>query len=235
MDPLLTGLRSRLNEIANPDSEAGTQRYFKEEIRTYGIPMAAVRDIAKEFAVQLKGMDKATEFTLCEDLLRSGMLEEAHIATFWIYSIRKQYTQEDLATFERWIDHYIDNWAVCDNFCNNVMGAYLIKFPEQLPVLQRWARSTNRWMRRAAAVSLIVPARKGAFLSESFAIAETLLRDEEDLVLKGYGWLLKEQCKEHEDAVFEFVIKHKARMARTALRYATEKMATERRWEAMMK
>jgi 3-methyladenine DNA glycosylase AlkD len=232
---LLETLRKQLNDMANTDTAAGTQRFFKEAVRAYGIPMAAVRDLAKEYAPRLKGMEKSTEFALCEELLRSAMLEEAHIATFWIYSIRKQYTEEDLDTFGRWLDSYIDSWAVCDNFCNNVMGAFLTKFPAQVGILQKWARSTNRWMRRAASVSLIVPARKGAFLAESFAIAETVLRDEEDLVLKGYGWLLKEQCKEHEDAVFEFVIRHKARMPRTALNYATEKMATERRWEAMMK
>jgi 3-methyladenine DNA glycosylase AlkD len=231
MDQLLSELRSKLNEVANPDNQAGAQRYFKEAIRSYGIKMGEVRAIARAYAPA--GKDKAQVFALCEELWRSGIMEEGHIAAIWAYALRRQFAEDDLTIFETWVDHYVSNWALCDNFCNAVMGAYFNKFPSKLNVLLRWARSPNRWMRRAAAVSLIVPGRKGTFLSESFAIAETLLRDEDDLVLKGYGWLLKEQCKEHEAAVLEFVLQHKSVMPRTALRYAIENMPEAARREAM--
>lgn len=96
-----------------------------------------------------------------------------------------------------------------------------------------WARAENRWLRRASAVTLILPARKGAFLKESFEISDILLEDRDDMVQKGYGWLLKEASKKHQAEVFDYVMRKKAQMPRTALRYAIEKMPAEMKKSAM--
>ena len=58
-------------------------------------------------------------------------------------------------------------------------------------------------------MTLILPARKGKFLSDIFEIAQLLLEDQDDLVQKGYGWLLKEASKKHQRQVFDFILKHK--------------------------
>lgn len=96
-----------------------------------------------------------------------------------------------------------------------------------------WGRSQNRWKRRASAVSLIIPARKGKFLKEIFALADILLLDGDDLVQKGYGWMLKAASEAHQKEVFDYVISNKTTMPRTALRYAIEKMPKELKDEAM--
>ncbi len=101
--------------------------------------------------------------------------------------------------------------------------------------LKTWALSDNRWVRRAAAVTLILPARKGNFLNEVFEISDILLKDRDDLVQKGYGWMLKEASKPHRQEVFEYVMKNKKEMPRTALRYAIEKMPEDLRAKAMEK
>jgi len=82
---------------------------------------------------------------------------------------------------------------------------------------------------------LIIPARKGLFLDDVFEIADTLLLDTDDMVQKGYGWMLKVASNMHEKEVFDYVMKHKANMPRTALRYAIEKMPKELKAEAMKK
>jgi len=88
-------------------------------------------------------------------------------------------------------------------------------------------------VKRAAAVSLIVPAKKGQFLKDVFEISDLLLLDEDDLVQKGYGWLLKVASHLHQKEVFDYVMKNKENMPRTALRYAIEKMPQSLRKEAM--
>jgi 3-methyladenine DNA glycosylase AlkD len=88
-------------------------------------------------------------------------------------------------------------------------------------------------MRRAAAVSLIVPAKHGKFLKEAMEIADLLLTDRDDMVQKGYGWLLKEASRKHQKDVFDYVMKNKKEMSRTALRYAIELMPKELKTEAM--
>ena len=90
-------------------------------------------------------------------------------------------------------------------------------------------------MKRASAVSLIVPAKRGLFLSDAFEICDALLLDGDDMVQKGYGWLLKEESRMHQKEVFDYVVAHRAVMPRTALRYAIELMPKELKIEAMKK
>jgi 3-methyladenine DNA glycosylase AlkD len=90
-------------------------------------------------------------------------------------------------------------------------------------------------MRRAAAVSLIVPAKRRKFLDDVFAIADLLLTDNDNMVQKGYGWLLKEASRKHQKDVFDYVMKNKKAIPRTALRYVIELMPKELKAEAMKK
>ena len=108
-------------------------------------------------------------------------------------------------------------------------------FPEKISYLEKWAKLPGRWMKRASAVTLIVPARKGLFLKDIFKIAGILLMDKDDMVQKGYGWMLKAASQAYQKEVFDFVIKNKAVMPRTSLRYAIEKMPKELKIMAMAK
>jgi 3-methyladenine DNA glycosylase AlkD len=108
-------------------------------------------------------------------------------------------------------------------------------YPDFLAKLKEFAHSENRWVKRAAAVSLIIPARKGLFLKDIFEIADILLMDSDDLVQKGYGWMLKVASQAHQHEVFEYVMSKKAVTPRTALRYAIEKMPEELKKQAMQK
>jgi 3-methyladenine DNA glycosylase AlkD len=90
-------------------------------------------------------------------------------------------------------------------------------------------------MRRASAVALIIPARHGKFLKDVFEIADILLLDRDDLVQKGYGWMLKAASQAHPKNVFDYVMENKKVMPRTALRYAIEKLPKEMKIKAIAK
>lgn len=212
-----------------------SQRFFKEEIRCYGMKTATVIAIAKKYWKAVRDRPKLEIFALCEELYHSGYLEESFIVSEWAHTLAGRYEREDIAVFRRWIDSYITNWASCDGFCNHTMGTFIEQYPEYIDELKHWTKSENRWMRRAAAVSLIVPAKHGKFSRESIEIAGLLLNDRDDMVQKGYGWLLKEVSRKHTDDVFAYVMRHKATMPRTALRYAIELMPGELKAEAMKK
>ena len=102
------------------------------------------------------------------------------------------------------------------------------KYPELIEKVKRWAHSPNMWLRRASAVSFITTIDNFYAtrhnLKDIFEVAEILLQDEEDLVRKGYGWMLKAASVHNQKEVFNFVMKHREYMPRTALRYAIEKM-----------
>lgn len=233
MNEVILHIRESLKAAADEKTRAGSRRFFKETLNCYGVKTPAVNQISKEHFKKVNSLPKAVAFTLIEDLWQSGVHEESIVACNWTYSLRRSFAPEDFLIFSRWINSYVHNWASCDTFCNHSVGEFLQMYPEFLDGLKRFTSSENRWMKRAAAVSLIVPARKGLFLDTIFEIADALLKDPDDLVQKGYGWVLKAASQVHEQQVFDYVMKHQNDMPRTALRYAIEKMPKELKMQAM--
>lgn len=235
MQEIIANIREELQKNASEEAKTATLRFFKEEIKAYGVKSPTVQKIAKEIRNESGIKDKTTILNICEALWQSGMIEESFVACEWSNAIEKSYLPEDFATFERWIKNYVSNWASCDTLCNHTVGEFVMMYPEFVSKLKEFAHSDNRWVRRAAAVTLIIPARKGLFLNDIFEIADTMLTDTDDMVQKGYGWMLKAASEAHQQEVFEYVMKNKAIMPRTSLRYAIEKMPKELKAEAMAK
>ena len=233
MSAIVELVRKKLIENADDKTKAGSKRYFKEQIDTYGVKSAVVGQISKEIHSQIADFSKNEIFELCEELWKSGMLEESFIACNWSYAVRKQLIESDFSIFERWVNHYVSNWASCDTFCNHTIGAFLQLYPQFVQKMKEWTHSPNRWVKRASAVSFILPARKGLFKEDIFDIANNLLLDTDDMVQKGYGWMLKSLADSYEDEVFQYVLSKRAVMPRTALRYAIEKMPPDKKQEAM--
>lgn len=235
-DKILSSIRAELKEKYDPVYKQGAIKFFKERINPHGVRTADARKIAKEYFKQIKDLPKENVFLLCEKLANSDYFEEIGIAFCWAFNLRKQFEKKDFRRFERWIRLYVRNWANCDVFCGGAIGYFLLRFPQFLPELKKWAKSKNRWFRRAAAVSLIYPIREeGKYLDNIFEISDILLEDGDDLVQKGYGWLLKEASNVCQKEVFEYVMQRKEKMPRTSLRYAIEKMPKEMKRKAMEK
>jgi 3-methyladenine DNA glycosylase AlkD len=228
-------VKKALKSKADQHTAATSERFFKagEKARVHGVKAAEVRKIAKTYLSRLKKLEKQEVFELCEALWKSAYLEEAVIACVWSESLSKQYEPEDFKIFQHWVNDYVNNWAACDTLCNHTIGTFMMMYPEYLQELKKWTTSPNRWVRRASAVSLVIPARKGMFLEDIFEIADSLLTDNDHMVQKGYGWMLKVTSQVHQSEVFEYVVSKKAVMPRTSLRYAIEKMPVELRKDAM--
>lgn len=235
MSEIIEKLREELIAKSDEQLQKSSQYFFKEYIRCYGMKSATLSTICKDYFKMVKDKTKAEIFDLCDELWQSGVIEEGFVACNWSYYIRKKYKPDDLKLFEEWIDSYVNNWASCDTMGNHTVGSFLEMYPEFVHELKRWTQSPNRWMRRASAISLIVPARHGKFLQDIFEIADLLLLDGDDMVRKGYGWMLKVASQSHQKEVFDYVMSKKAIMPRTALRYAIEKMPAELKTKAMEK
>ena len=235
MNIVIAAIRKELEASSDEKTKNSGKNFFKEAVSLYGVKTALVGKIAKNHYGEVKGLEKNELFGLCEELWKSGYMEESFIACDWSYFINKDYEKKDFKVFEKWVRTYVSNWASCDTLCNHTVGSFVTMYPEYVEELKRWAQSKNRWMRRASAVSLILPARHGDFLQDIFKIADILLLDDDDLVQKGYGWMLKAASQAHQKEVFEYVMKNKKDMPRTALRYAIEKMPEGLKKKAMEK
>lgn len=229
-------IRKELKNNIDKEYKKRIIRFFKEneKVKFYGVRKPIVKKIADSYFKKfIKGKDKKEVFSLCEKLLNSDYDEEKHIAFDWTFKLKDQYKKRDFIIFEKWLKKYITNWASCDDFCMHAFGYFLYLFPETSLKIKKWSNSENRWLKRASAVIFIYSIRRGKYLEEIFNIADKLLQDKDDLVKKGYGWALKEASNVYQEEVFDFIIKRKNKIPRTALRYAIEKMPEEKRKKAM--
>lgn len=228
-------VRRELREASDEKTREQGLRYFREEVNLYGIRSKTVSEIARANYALIRDSGKDEILAICDSLWKSGMMEESFVASMWTEKLAQVFIPADFTILEKWVHNYVTNWASCDTLCNHTVGDFIQKYPEYIAELKKWAKSENRWVKRAAAVSLIIPARRGKFLADIFEIADILLLDRDDMVQKGYGWMLKEASKPYQKEVFDYVMHHKAVMPRTALRYAIEKMPPSLRAEAMEK
>jgi len=233
MKQIIKSIRKELRKDIDVEYKKSAKNFFKEPIKIYGVRVPLVRRIAKNYYQKIKDLNKNELFKLAETLLKSGYSEEIVIALDWVYRKKIDYKKSDFKIFEHWLKNYISNWGSCDDFCVHPLGYFLFGFSELNKNLNKWAKSKNRWLRRASAVSLIVSIRKKKQLKKIFEISNILLEDRDDLVQKGYGWTLKEASNLYPKEVLAFVMKHKEKMPRTALRYAIEKMPKSWKQKAM--
>lgn len=235
MNSLLVRLKKELKTYQNVEGQRSTQRFFKESVNTYGMKSKDIGKVSKKYFENIKNLPKEEMIKICEKLFKSDMYEEFMVGADWVQRRINEFSSRDIGLFEYWVDKYINNWAKCDVFCGGAVGSLIEKYPNLIKYLKKWSKSKNLWMRRASAVSLIVPARKGLFLDDIFEISTILLTDKEDLVQKGYGWLLKAASDKNQKKVFDFVMDNKEFMPRTSLRYAIEKMPDNLKKRAMQK
>ncbi|MDX6265017.1 MAG: hypothetical protein QOH84_6705 [Kribbellaceae bacterium] len=122
---------------------------------------------------------------------------------------------------------YIDNWDLVDCSAPDVVGGHLLD--ESRDPLYRLIASGNLWERRIALVATYRLIRAGD-TADTFALAELVLDDREDLIHKASGWMLREAGKHTApNELLAFLDKHATRMPRTMLRYAIERLPAETR------
>ncbi|MBU2634037.1 MAG: DNA alkylation repair protein [Nanoarchaeota archaeon] len=221
MNNIINSIKKELQKNIDLKYKEGATNYFKETIKPYGVRTPIVRKIARNY----RRLDFKETIKLCEELLKSKYFEFGVVAFTLIGFHKKKFTKETFKIFESWVKKYVDNWAWCDFLCTDLIGYVIEKHPELINVLEIWTSSKNRWVRRAAAVSLIKPAKRGLFLKDVFKISNLMLQDRDDMVQKGVGWLLKETTNsKNRNKVVGFIEKNKFKMPRTMLRYSIEKL-----------
>lgn len=235
---LIEEIERELEKLVDPaesQKRIEWEKKYNEPSAMYGIPARFVREISSKYYLTVKNEGNKRILEYCNMLLKREKVELRTIAFDWAYRIRKEFVAEDFALFECWLERYVHGWGGCDDLCTHAFGAFIHDFSQFLQKVKTWTQSQNRWMRRASAVVLIYSVKRKRNLEGVFQTADILLTDGDVMVQKGYGWMLKEASNMFPHEVFEYVMKHKRDMPRTALRYAIEKLPTQLRRQAMMK
>jgi 3-methyladenine DNA glycosylase AlkD len=114
----------------------------------------------------------------------------------------------------------INNWDLVDCSAGTLVGEHIARNKK---LLRELARSSTLWHRRIAIVSTFAELRAGR-TALTFWVAEQLLADKHDLIHKAVGWLLREAGKRSQTELVEFLRANYARLPRTTLRYAIERV-----------
>lgn len=224
-----------LHACADPAHMEGARAFFKEAINPLGVRSRDLNAVVSRHWRQVKALPAPQLLALSEALWDCGFFEGPSLACKWCAHSLPTLGLAAFDTFERWLGTRVDNWAHCDDLCSHCVGGLLALHPELVERTLPWTQSHNRWLRRGAAVSCVLPARHGLLLGHALRVADLLLEDKDDLVRKGYGWLLKEASKPWPHEIFEFVLQRRGTMPRVALRYAIEHMPPDWRRKAMAK
>jgi 3-methyladenine DNA glycosylase AlkD len=211
-----------LRDLADPVIAAHSQRFFKtgkgeygEGDRFLGIRVPAIRRHVKNYSKM------ALEEIQC--LLTSRFHEERLAAILLlVHRFSRGDAAEQAAVYRLYLDHTrcINNWDLVDISAHSIVGAYL-ENKDKRP-LYALAESDRLWERRIAVMATFHFIRKRQF-DETLTVSKQLIGDNEDLIHKAVGWMLREIGKRDLGVEKAFLKVHYQKMPRTMLRYAIEK------------
>jgi 3-methyladenine DNA glycosylase AlkD len=195
-----------------------------------------IRKLSADLFKRIEDKSISNVFALCEKLFELNHWHFSTIAFDFAFRVRKQYDENTFEVFQGWLKKYCTDWSFVDDFCSHAFGELLCQNTELFSKMIKWTKCKEWWVRRAAAVILLPLIRKKRHHEiYPFQISDLLMYDEHYLVLKGYGWMLKELSQKDPDSVFTYLEKNKPNMPRAAFRYALEKLDIQSKKELMSK
>jgi len=225
---IVQNIQRRLQELGSREKAKVLQRFFKTGPGEYGegdvfvgVKVPELRKLAKEYQ----------EITVKEvkQLLKSAIHEERLLALFILVRIYSKGNEtEKKRIYELYLKNtqFKNNWDLVDGSAHHIIGAFLVDKSKE--PLYRLAKSKNLWERRISIISTFYFIKHDKH-AETLKISEILLTDEQDLIHKAVGWMLREIGKRHMPTEENFLRKHYKRMPRTMLRYAIEKFPEDKR------
>ena len=215
----------RLEAHRSPEQLEKYQRSFRsvEDDEFIGVRMGQVFALAKEFIeMPLEEIEKLLESPVHEARVGAVSIMD------WQARSKKTPETRKKELYDLYIRRHdrINNWDLVDRSAPYVVGGYLLDKPRD--ILYKLARSKSTWERRTAIVSTGYFIRSGE-VADTFKIAEMLLDDDQDLIHKATGWMLREAGKVDRQKLLAFLSKHAASMPRVTLRYAIEHLDQEQR------
>ena len=224
MKSIAEKIRSELRGVADTSKVQLQQGFFKTGPGQYGegdvflgVTVPQSRKIAKSY--------RSADLDTVRELLHSKVHEERQVALLILVG---KYDAGENGIVDFYLEHLqqVNNWDLVDLTAPNILGKHLADKNRSL--LHKLARSSNVWERRIAIVATYHFIRNNDF-GDTLSIAEILLGDNQDLIHKASGWMLREVGKRNVVLLENFLGHHYKKMPRTMLRYAIERLPESRR------
>jgi 3-methyladenine DNA glycosylase AlkD len=221
-------VQDKLRKLADPVLAVSATRFFKTGPGEYGendvflgLRTATLRQLAKEH--------QGLSLEEVEALLQSEVHEDRALALLVLVGAVAKATEsfrKHVYDLYRSNTRYVNNWDLVDVSAPTLVGSYLVD--KSRKPLVGLAKSKGLWERRIAIVATQHFIRQEDF-ADTLKIARILLRDDEDLIHKAVGWMLREVVKRDQPTLEDFLGEHYSNMPRTMLRYAIERFPINKR------
>jgi 3-methyladenine DNA glycosylase AlkD len=228
-------IRQVLLDGASAPHSAEVQWFFKEKVKSRGWYTGELRKVAVRFRrTILAEQDIPYLVEVANCLFRGDVLEEKIFAVVMLQGVVQDFGAREFKLFESWLDR-IGSWADHDGLVHYLIGPMVAADSKRLPRPLRWAKSKDRWHRRAAAVSLIHSTRQHKNFAHIQRVTERLLDSDDDMVQKGLGWLLREAAKYNREQTVEYLMTIRKRTPRLVLRTACETLPAQLKTRVLSK
>lgn len=218
-------IRHTLNAGGSATRSTSVQRFFKEEVQSHGWRTADLRRASIRWRREiLQQSDLKFLLRVADNLFAGTINDEKNVAVFLLENIIAGFGDEEFELLESWLPR-ISNWSDHDALVHYLIAPMMVAKPARARRVFRWAKSPNRWYRRAACVALIQGTRRKMFFSEITKLGERLLSDQDDMVQKGLGWLLRETAKADARSTLPYLLSIRERAPRLVLRTACETLS----------
>jgi 3-methyladenine DNA glycosylase AlkD len=228
-------IRHLLRDGGSAEHADGVEWFFKDEIKSHGWYTAKLRTVAVRFRRRIRkefGLDFLLQ--VADRLFAGRVLEEKVFAVFLLEKMTEEFGDAEFRLFESWLPR-ISSWADHDGLVHYLIAPMVAAKPDRAGRVFRWAKSPNRWHRRAACVALIQGTRRKMFFSEIERLSDQLLSDEDDMVQKGLGWLLRETAKADAKRTVPYLMSIRGPAPRLVLRTACETLPASVRKKILAK
>ena len=215
-------IRRVLINGASAPHTAEVERFFKEEIKSRGWRAKELRAVAARFRRSLLN-EAGQDFLIAvaDKLFRGRVLEEKVFAVVMLQGMTDRFGDAEFKLFGSWLDR-VSTWADHDALVSYLIGPMIASEPKRAKVVFQWAKSRDRWHRRAAAVALFRAIAQQKCRAEVVRVTGTLMADKDDMVQKGLGWLLRVAAKCDREHTVRLLMKIRTKAPRRVVRTACE-------------
>jgi 3-methyladenine DNA glycosylase AlkD len=207
--------------------------YFKRDVTVtfYGVTVPEIRRLARAtWQTHRHEWSVGDAIAFCDVLIRDAELEAKGVGVLTLGRWRTELPRGLFRKARGWLGAgHCASWAAVDLVAPELVTPLIDRFGDLRAELVRWTRARSLWVRRAAPVALVPCARHGRWLGTCYGVARALLDDDEDLIHKAVGWMLREAGKTDAERLERFLLRHGERIPRTTLRYAIERFPETRR------